>query len=301
MKQQDQTQHFFEAFAASWQSKALGEGEVFGEVFNIIEARHAAVLAVLDDLPNPTRVLDVGCGTGQLVISIASRGIAAEGIDFAPSMIEHCEANARAAGVDNASFVGASFFDVELEEGAYDLISAQGFIEYISLEELEQFLDRCRRALKPGGALAVGSRNRLLNAVSLNDFTRAELEIGTFDALVKEAIALHTSPTNEAAFTALRALERTDLHPNWHPQIGIDVDTRYQFTPADLAYRLRRGGLEATQLFPINFHAIPTALAAEQPKLQAHLSEIAALMLWLREHRLVPFCSSFVMRGDKSR
>ena len=100
MKQQDQTQHFFAAYATNWQSKALGEGDVF----NIVEARHQAALAVLDDLPNPRRVLDVGCGTGQLAISIAARGIAAEGVDFAPSMIEHCDRNAREAGVDNVSF-----------------------------------------------------------------------------------------------------------------------------------------------------------------------------------------------------
>jgi 2-polyprenyl-3-methyl-5-hydroxy-6-metoxy-1,4-benzoquinol methylase len=91
VRQKDQTQHFFEAFAANWQSKALGEGDVY----NIVEGRHQAALAVLNDLPNPRRVIDVGCGTGQLAISIAARGIAAEGVDFAPAMVGRCERNAR--------------------------------------------------------------------------------------------------------------------------------------------------------------------------------------------------------------
>lgn len=295
MNQQDQAQRFFDTFAANWQAKAEGEARKF----NIIDGRHRAVLAILDDLNSPSRVLDVGCGTGQLSVAVAERGIKAEGIDFAPSMIEHCESNARAAGIDNIQYTCASFFDVELEDGAYDLISAQGFIEYISLEELDQFLDRCSRALKPGGALALGSRNRLFNAQTLNAFTRAELELGTLTALIAEAVALHTSPTQEAAFKALGRLERIDPHPDRHPDTGIHVDTRYQFTPADLAYRLRRSGMTASEVFPVNYHGVPPAVANEQPDVYNHLALFAS-EVWVRDHRLVPFSSSFVIRGDKA-
>jgi 2-polyprenyl-3-methyl-5-hydroxy-6-metoxy-1,4-benzoquinol methylase len=294
VSQQGQTQEFFEAFATGWQTRAAGEEGVF----NIIDARHRAVLAILDDVPNARRALDVGCGTGQLLVSIGERGIDGEGIDFAPSMIEHCNQNASGAGLSNLKFTCASFFDVELEDGAYDLISAQGFIEYISLEEIEEFLARCYRALRPGGALALGSRNRLFNALTMNAFTRQELELGILPILVQESVTLATTESNDAAFKALRRLERTDPHPDRHPDTGIHVDTRYQFTPADLASRLRRNGLTASAVFPVNFHALPPVLADEQAGIYNHMAQFAS-DVWPRDHRLVPFSSSFVIRGDK--
>ena len=133
--------------------------------------------------------LDVGCGTGQLAIQVAKLGIRSVGLDFAPDMIRIAEENNKKENA-NALFVCSSLFDAQYAPASYDVISAQGVIEYISLDELEVFFGLCSTALRAGGSLALASRNRLFNVVSLNSFTKMEMELGIMDLLIKEAICL---------------------------------------------------------------------------------------------------------------
>lgn len=294
MTQQGQTREYFRSAAADWQRKSVND---LG-AYSVIEGRNRAVLDVLDRTVGAQRFLDVGCGTGQLVIEAARRGLEAEGIDFAPEMVAQCEVNANAAGV-SARFVDGSFFDVDFDDRGYDVISAQGFIEYISPDQTDEFLRRCGRMLRPGGALALGSRNRLFNAFSLNDFTRLETETGVLVALVAEATALQSSAVIEDALRALQPHERIDPQRDRHPRTGIPVETRYQYSPADLAYRLRRSGLTPRMLYPVHFHGLPTSLKAEHPDLHSQLASMAA-DIGFRDHRLVPFSSTFVIEGRQA-
>jgi SAM-dependent methyltransferase len=291
VEQQDQTLQYFRSAALNWQSKSADASGAY----SVIEGRHRAVLAVVDEMVGAKRFLDVGCGTGQLVVAAARRGLRAEGVDFAAEMIAQCEENARIAGV-SARFTRASFFDAEFDDGAYDVISAQGFIEYVSPDQTDQFFRHCAHMLRPGGALVVGSRNRLFNAFSLNEFTRLEVELGTLGTLVAEAATLRSHPTAKAVFAALRRHERIDPQPDHHPVTGIPVETRYQYTPADLIHRLRRCGLAPAALFPVHFHGLPPPVNHEQPELHSRIA-LAAAEIGLRDHRLVPSSSTFVLEA----
>src|SRR5215213_3254068 len=51
---------------------------------------------LLDDYPPTAPVLDVGCGSGDLVIELAERGIPAVGIDVAEAAIAQARAKAAA-------------------------------------------------------------------------------------------------------------------------------------------------------------------------------------------------------------
>ncbi|TAN63277.1 MAG: class I SAM-dependent methyltransferase [Magnetospirillum sp.] len=294
VEQQDQTRQYFRSAAEVWQARAAG----ISGTYSLIEDRNRAALAVVESLPGARRFLDVGCGTGQLVIAAAGRGLEAEGVDFAEEMILQCEENRKAAGVV-AKFVAGSFFDMDAADAAYDVISAQGLIEYLSSGQMTEFFRRCHRMLKPGGALVVGSRNRLFNVVSLNDFTRIEAALGTLGALVAEAAALHGSVSQAEAFTALRRYERIDPQPDSHPVTGIPVDARYQFSPADLVYRLRCCGYTPQTLFPVHFHGLPLAIKAEHPDLHSQFASILS-DLAPRDQRIVPYCSTFVLDVRKN-
>jgi 2-polyprenyl-3-methyl-5-hydroxy-6-metoxy-1,4-benzoquinol methylase len=286
--QQDQTRDFFHRIADRWQKQAIGSDDAY----NIVNWRNQAVLSTLDELPTACRLLDVGCGTGQLAIEAAKRGLEAIGIDFAQDMIEQCMRNGREAGV-NATFRCESFFQMSPKK-PFDVISAQGFIEYISSDELELFLARSAAALRPGGAAVVGSRNRLFNIVSLNKFTEMERQLGLFEALLEEAIAFQTSATQEAAFSAVTKLERIDPQPASHPDTGIGVDVRYQYAPSELIKRARAYGFAPNKIYPIHYHALPISSVASHPALHGRLAT-AIQELAPADSRFVPYASSFVL------
>jgi 2-polyprenyl-3-methyl-5-hydroxy-6-metoxy-1,4-benzoquinol methylase len=294
MNQQRQAHDYFRSSANDWQRKS----ENASREYSVIEFRNAAVLTVLRAMPKRGRFLDVGCGTGQLVLAAAQLGFDSTGMDFSEEMIAQCALNRRTSGVA-ANFICASFFDLPVMDRHYDVISAQGFIEYISPEQLDDFFHVSGRMLRSGGNVVVGSRNRLYNVLSLNEFTEIEMRLGTLNALVAEAIALQASTSQEAAFAALANCERSYPHPQAHPSTGISVDLRYQYSPADLVGRLRNHGFLPRTLFPIHYHGLPPAVKTEH--LGVH-SELAHIMQELAptDPRLVPYCSSFSLHAQRN-
>jgi len=295
MNQEKQTQHYFDTHADDWHLKSIGSSERY----NVITARNAAVTKTIDKMPSVNRFLDVGCGTGQLVIDVAKRGIASKGIDFAPDMIRLCEENRSIAGVE-AEFSCLSFFDFPDEAGRYDVVSAQGFIEYISPTETDVFLAKSFSLLRKGGSLVVGSRNRLFNVMSLNDYTLAELRLGTIEPLVAEATALQRSVSWNAAIEALAAHEKIYVQPERHPHTGIEVEVRYQYSPADLIKRGREFGFVPMNIFPVHFHGLPVSTKDAHPELHVELANIIAQKS-SDDFRLVPYCSTFVLDLRKNQ
>jgi 2-polyprenyl-3-methyl-5-hydroxy-6-metoxy-1,4-benzoquinol methylase len=151
---------------------------------------------------HPGLLLDVGCGTGQLAIEVSKKGWHSVGIDYAASMIDICRLNNHQAGA-NAEFHCVSFFDFDMKAAIYDIVSAQGFIEYISLDELDICFDLISKGLKSGGAIVLGSRNRLFNLHSLNEFSLLELRLNTVDKLLNESIIIQSSKSQLEAIEKL--------------------------------------------------------------------------------------------------
>jgi 2-polyprenyl-3-methyl-5-hydroxy-6-metoxy-1,4-benzoquinol methylase len=293
MKQHDETLRLYRAGADDWQRKSTYKG------FSIIVERNRAALRALSDLGGKRDFLDVGCGTGQLAVAAAAAGHRATGIDFSPEMIEHCEANARQAGV-TATFKCGSVFDFDFGPESLDVISGMGFIEYFSPEEMTEFFRRAHRMLRPGGALVVGSRNRLFNLFSHNDFTKLELTLGTVEKLLQECVVIENSATQEEALAGLRKLERIDPQPTEHPSTGgVPVKRRPQYSPADLALRLREIGFDAKHLLPVHFHGLPVSITREQPKLHEDIAQTIS-DLCETDHRVLPQCSTYVIDARKA-
>ncbi len=285
---------YFSKNAAEW-DRAASAG-----YFGVIDNRHRAVAEVMKEYGHFGRLLDVGCGTGQLAIEAAREGWQCVGIDYAASMIDICRLNNQEAGTD-AKFNCISFFDFDPTPDDYDIVSAQGFIEYISLDELDIFLGKVATGLKSGGALALGSRNRLFNLHSLNEFSSMELQLNTVEMLLQESIILQSAKSHSEAIEKLSRLNYKYYHPDQHPETGIKVDKRLQFTPADLIGRLKAHSLSPTRVFPVHFHGLPLSLAKDDNLRSLH-SELAELVgrRCINMHAFVPFSSSFVIEAKKN-
>jgi SAM-dependent methyltransferase len=96
------------------------------------------------------RYLDVGCGSGELTLAFASRGIGRiTGVDVLPRNIESARACARRAGVgEGVQFVCRDFYEWT-PEGKYDVLLSFDALEHI--EAPAAFLARMADLLAPGG------------------------------------------------------------------------------------------------------------------------------------------------------
>lgn len=294
-KQQSESLQYFDKNALDWQNKSISD---LPDSVNIIKQRNDYVLHILESKKNGNRFLDVGCGTGQLVIEASKMGFDATGVDFAMNMIETATSNARKEAVKDCTFVHASIFDYDMGINKYDVISANGFIEYIDLEHLKMFLKKCYTALKDDGILVFGSRNRLYNMFSLNEFTTEEIENGSSTLLLKEAISLVS--LNQLNHENLMAIETAALQTDDTDQknTGIDVSIRYQYTPVQLANLLNPLGMIFRTLHPVHIHGVSPSFKAQYPKVHASISNM------LQEFSddslaLLPYASSYMISASK--
>jgi len=294
-EQQRESLDFFNRHAHQWSDKADGLNP---EIVNVVQQRNSFVLeVVLKHRPNIHVSLDVGCGTGELVRDIAKTGISAVGVDYAEKMISIAREKSQTEGGGNVTYHCSSIFDLNSNDGSYDLISANGFIEYISLEQLHTFLQICQKSLTPRGSLVLGSRNRLYNLFSLNDFTETEIRSGFVNDLLLEAIALARGVAlQELCCIQTAPLQGTDSQ---HSDTGIQVNTRFQYTPAQLIQLLSHYGFQTVQLYPVHIHSVPQVFKTRYPQIHTTISN--TLQTYAFDNTsLIPYASTFMLHAFKS-
>lgn len=267
--QQQEALQFFREHAERWRARAQGVGN---SGVNIIEQRNDYVQQVAQERPSTRSFLDVACGTGELVCTMAKRGIDATGVDFAPEMIELSYKKARSEGLDRAKFICGSIFTAEIQHGAYDLISSNGFIEYVSLQEMQSFFTLVREALAPQGSFVVSSRNRLFNILSMNDYTRLEMRSGDIAFLFREALGWASGKE----ISELMALDCVPFQApdTRHAYTDIGVATRYQYSPLQLVRLLKESGFKTVELYPVHIHGVPLAFKESNPDIHGSVANL---------------------------
>lgn len=120
-KQQKQVKDVFQKHAKIWAKKAKSQNK---NLINVIKQRNDFVQKISSKfLKKSDQVLDVGCGTGDLVLDLYAMKFDAYGIDFAESMIKKAISRAIRQGVKKGKFKTISFFDYE-PNSKFRLISA---------------------------------------------------------------------------------------------------------------------------------------------------------------------------------
>ena len=218
------------------------------------------------------------------------------GVDYAPEMIDLSAKKAQDEGITRAKFMCCSIFDFEMQRQSYDLISANGFIEYISQQEMQTFFDLVAQALAPGGSFIVGSRNRLFNLVSMNDFTLQEIESGDIDLLLREAVKW-TTAKDMVTFvsTECAPLQAPETE---HTKTGIDVTTRFQYSPFQLINLLQDRGLQAIEVYPVHIHGVTPSFTEKNTEI--HVSIANLLQAHARHNtQLLGHASTFMLHVKK--
>lgn len=265
-----------------------------------------AIEGVAPAMQEGSRLVDLGCGGGQLCIHAANLGWSAMGVDNAPGMIEEARAN---AGELEIEWRVAAYDESGLPAGEADAVTAMGLIEY--LPDDEGLFAEAARLLRPGGRFAVSCRNRLYNLMSANDYTAQEHE-GDAPRLLEELRdhlaraepdALHALGESLAAsadeLMRAAAADR-DLPPKeLHDHRRAFQRGRRQHTPRDLEPAAARHGFREAELLALHPHPLPPALEPLAPRTYNRLAEA-----WQRALERSPaglaFSTAFVAVFERS-
>lgn len=102
--------------------------------------------ASLGFIPRGSRILDIGCGSGEHSLYFKSKGYSITSIDISPEMIKICKSkglDARVMDLENLDFPDSS----------YDGIWAQTSLLHIPKGNIDSVLKKIANILKPDGVL----------------------------------------------------------------------------------------------------------------------------------------------------
>jgi trans-aconitate methyltransferase len=121
--------------AQTWDPAEYGRNGAF------VHQLAGGVLEWLDPKPNE-RILDLGCGDGQLTQRIGATGAQVSGADLSPEMVAAARARGIAAKVADAEALPHP-------DGAFDAVFSNAALHWV--RDHEAMLAQVHRVLKPGG------------------------------------------------------------------------------------------------------------------------------------------------------
>lgn len=118
-------------------------------------------------LPNGVRVLEGGCGLGDVVHALNKAGYAADGIDYAPKVVQAINAH-----WPNLHVTVGDVRHLPVEDGYYDGYWSIGVIEHFP-DGFDAIAHEMRRVLRAGGYL-------FLSFPSFNHFRQSQAAAGKY-------------------------------------------------------------------------------------------------------------------------
>ena len=162
--------------------------ENFADDFSETRMRvQSGVMQILAGIPEDARILDLGCGNGNLAVELDKLGFGGHylGLDQSAGLIEY----ARSHELQFAQFLQADLtsndWDTELEGQRFDVVLCFATMHHIPSEELRlRFLEKARQLIFGGGQF-IFSTWQFLNSPRLAErvqqWERVDLNIADVD------------------------------------------------------------------------------------------------------------------------
>lgn len=181
-------------WASSYTGKAIRDAEMKEWVERTVER-------LLD--PPPSRVLEIGCGTGMLLLRMA-RHAEYVGIDFSDKALAYVQSRLDAEGLRNVTLIRGTADDLSAAEGRFDLVVLNSVAQYFP--SLDYFLRVVRGAvekLTPNGRVFLGD----LRSLPLLETFHASVQAQQADD------GMSADELRERARTAARQERELVIHP----------------------------------------------------------------------------------------
>jgi len=157
------------------------------------------------------QVIDVGCGTGEIALYLASRGLDLTGLDAAPTAIAQARDKATGRGI-RATFLIADALDLGGIGWAFDVAIDSGFFHTLSDAHRIRFERGLHEVLRPGGRyFMLCFSDRQPGRMGPRRVSQAEIR-GTFsegwriDSIVEERFATLDSEGEDGPLAWLASL-----------------------------------------------------------------------------------------------
>lgn len=143
------------------------------------------LVALLPD--RPCRILDVGCGDGEMVLRLSAAGHRVTGVETSPDMLK--KAKERLAGAaGRVTLTEGDIYDLPFEDRSFDAVCCHGVLMY--LKDAVEPIAHLARLVADGGILSILTKNAL--AVGAREALRGQYD--TAQALIESRQA--SSPGN---------------------------------------------------------------------------------------------------------
>ena len=140
MDSKQRTKNHFDKTAGDYNNSS--DGRFVAEMYDVI-------VEEIEKHPN-AKILDVGCGNGNLFSLLSEKKYELYGIDFSENMIDEAKRNCKR----EATFTVADAEKLPFDDNAFDIVVCNAsFHHYIHPDAV---LKEMRRVLRPGGKLIIG-------------------------------------------------------------------------------------------------------------------------------------------------
>ncbi|WP_437756712.1 amino acid adenylation domain-containing protein [Sorangium sp. So ce1389] len=143
-----------------WKSSYTGDLLPAEEMREWTEATAGRILAL-----GPARVLEVGCGTGMILLRVAPHAQRYVGVDFSAVVLEQLAAKVEERGLAHVRLArGAATELDQLGERGFDAVVLNSVVQYFpSLDYLAHVIEQALALLDDGGAIVLGDVRSLLH------------------------------------------------------------------------------------------------------------------------------------------
>ncbi len=141
------------------------------EAISFRKRRDFSVQYALENIPDNSTILDLGCGAGPVLVQLQKYQYQLIGIDYSNDMLLHASRELD-ANLANVFLIRAECEKVPILDESVDFVVCLGVISYA--ESIDATIQELYRIIKPGGQVIVSYRNKyndvLLDPVILIKF-----------------------------------------------------------------------------------------------------------------------------------